>query len=157
MSCYYKALARLIPEVILSVGRGSEIAIVSPWIHKVYIKPPIFGDATKRYSRPTIELREFIKRMLQDFDYRVILLVRLEDPQTQQVVNSIVDAAPANVTVREYPYIHAKMIVTPTFAIETTANMIHTSLHRNIESCTLVNNRFSDTRRYLRDKLGNVI
>lgn len=155
MSCYYKALPRLIPELVLSAGRGKEIAIVSPWIANVTLLPPRFGNSSTGYTSSKISFDEFLVRIVRDFDMRIIFLVRPNDRRTYSALNAIVNAAPANVTVREFDHIHAKMIVTPDFALEMTANMIPTSLFRNIESCTLVRNAFNDTSRYLNHKLGD--
>lgn len=155
MSCYYKALPKLIPELILSAGRGKEIAIVSPWIANVTLLPPRFGSGSNSYTSSKISFNEFLVRVVRDFDIRIILLVRPNDRRTYSALNAIVDAAPENVTTKEFEHIHAKMIVAPYFALETTANMITTSLFRNIESCTLVRNAFNDTRRYLNHKLGD--
>lgn len=155
MSCYYKALPRIIPELILSAGRGKEIAIVSPWIANVTLLPPRFGRGSASYTGSKISFDEFLVRVARDFDMRMIFLIRPNDRRTYSALDAIVNAAPENVTTREFDHIHAKMIVTPRFALETTANMIPTSLFRNIESCTLVRNAFSDTRRYLNHKLGD--
>lgn len=155
MSCYYKALPRIIPELILSAGRGKEIAIVSPWIVNVTLLPPTFGNGSSSYTESRISFDEFLVRVVRDFDMRVAFLVRPNDRRTFSALKAVVKAAPKNVIVREFNHIHAKMIVTPYFALETTANMIPTSLFRNIESCTLVRNSFNDTRRYLNHKLGD--
>ncbi len=154
MSCYYKALPRLIPELVLSAGRGKEIAIVSPWIANVTLLSPRFGNTSTSYNSSKISFDEFLVRVVRDFDMQIVFLVRPNDRRTYSALNAIVIAAPGNVTVREFDHIHAKMIVTPHFALETTANMIPTSLFRNIESCTLVRNAFNNTRKYLNHKLG---
>lgn len=155
MSCYYKALPRVIPELILSAGRGKEIAIVSPWIANVTLLPPRFGNGSNDYTNSRISFDEFLVRVVRDFDIKVVFLVRPNDRRTFSALNAVVKAAPRNVIVREFNHIHAKMIVTPYFALETTANLIPTSLFRNIESCTLVRNTFNDARRYLNHKLGD--
>jgi hypothetical protein len=154
MSCYYKALPRLIPELILSAGRGKEIAVVSPWIANVSLLPPRFGTGSASYTHSKINFDDFLVRVMRDFDMRIIFLIRPNDRRTYSALNAIAKVAPGNVTIKEFDHIHAKMIVTPYFALEMTANMIPTSLFRNIESCTLVRNAFNDTRRYLNHKLG---
>jgi hypothetical protein len=155
MSCYYKALPKFIPELILSAGYGREIAIVSPWIVNVTLLPPRFGDNSTSYTSSKISFNEFLVRVVRDFDMRIVFLIRPNDRRTYYALNAIVSAVPENVIIREFEHIHAKMVVTPYFALETTANMIPTSLFRNIESCTLVRNSFNDTRRYLNHKLGD--
>jgi len=157
MSCYYRALPRLIPELILLAGHGAEIAIVSPWVENVSLLVPRFGISPTMYASTTILLRELLSRITRDYDMRVILLVRERDRRLQSVLGNIPQAMPDNIFIREVPYIHAKMIVTPAFVIETSANMLQTSLSRNIESCTLLSNPFRDTRAYIYDKLGIII
>lgn len=155
MSCYYKVLPRLIPELILSAGREKEIAIVSPWIANVTLIPPRFGSGSTSYTDSKISFDEFLVRAVRDFRMRMIFLARPNDRRTYSALKAVVAAARERVTIREFEHIHAKMIVTPYFALETTANMIPTSLFRNIESCTLVRNTFNDTRKYLNHKLGD--
>jgi hypothetical protein len=157
MSCYCRALPRLIPETILLAGRGTEIAIVSPWVANVHILPPRFGTGSARYFSTTISLNEFLLRIMRDFDMHIILLVRERDTRFQSAIRNLPTVFPNNLLIQEFPYLHAKMIVTNTLAIETSANLLQTSLFRNIESCTLVRNSFRDSRKYLRDKLGVMI
>jgi hypothetical protein len=157
MSCYYKALPRLVPEMVLSAGRGSEVAVISPWIENVILSPPKFGSGAVAYAKARITFSDFFVRATRDFDFRLLFLVRPGDQRTQRTLRPIIDAAPGRVLIKEFDYIHAKIIVTPYFAIETTANMIPTSLFRNIESCTLIRNTFNDTRGYINHKLGDII
>ena len=157
MSCYYKALPRLVPELVLLAGHSKEVAVVSPWIENVIFLPPRFGRGTVRYDKSKITFSEFFTRMVRDFNFRLLILARPGDQRTQKTLRPIINAAPSRVIIKEFDYIHAKIIVTPYFAIETTANMIPTSLSRNIESCTLVRNTFNDTRKYINHKLGNIL
>jgi hypothetical protein len=157
MSCYYKALPRLVTELVLSAGSSSEVAIVSPWIENVTLLPPKFGTDTVRYIQSQITFSDFFVRMVRDFNFHLLFLSRPGDQRTQKTLRPIVNAAPSRVLIKEFDYIHAKIIVTPYFAIETTANMIPTSLSRNIESCTLVRNTFINTRKYITHKLGDII
>lgn len=154
MSCYYKALHRLIPEVLLTAGFGSEVVIVSPWIWNVELSPPRFGEAAKLYTHSKIRLRELLSRMTSDLNYRITIVVRPGDESTKAALTPLIRAPINPVQVFEFNHIHAKMIVTQKYAIEMTANLITTSLHRNIESCSIVKNRFHDAREYVSDKLG---
>ena len=157
MSCYYKALPRLIPELILLAGRGAEISFVSPWVDNVVLLPPRFGTGEEAYTNSNIQLREFLLRITRDFDMRVVLLIRDRDRRLRSALGNIQNTSPDKILIKDYPYIHAKMIVTPRFVLETSANILQTSLFRNIESCTLIRNSFGSTRRYLRNKLGIII
>lgn len=157
MSCYYKALPRLVPELVLSAGRGMEVAIVSPWIENVTLLPPKFGDGRVRYAKSHITFTDFFVRMVRDFNISILFLIRPGEARTERTLRPIIEAAPSKVFIKEYPHIHAKGVVTPYFALETTANMIPTSLFRNIESCTIVKNSFGNTRKYLKHKLGDII
>lgn len=154
MSCFYKALPTLIPQLILTAGANAEIGIVSPWIHNVLIRPPIFGSGRKRIDASELEFKNFLTRIVIDFGYRIIFVVRPGDGRTEDSIRKIVDAGGDRILIKRIEHTHAKMIVTPSFALETSANLIPTSLHRNIESCTLVPNRFLSTRKYLEAQLG---
>lgn len=147
----------MIPELVLSAGRGSQVAIISPWIENVTLLPPRFGIGGVSYRETQITFSDFFIRMVRDFSISVIFLVRPGDRRTRATLQRIVTAAPNRVVIKEFDYIHAKGVVTPHFALETTANIIPTSLFRNIELCTLVRNTFKDTRRYINHKLGDII
>lgn len=51
MSCAFKALARLIPDILVSAPKRSTAVIVSPWIQQVDLKPPILGTVGKWDTR----------------------------------------------------------------------------------------------------------
>ena len=50
MSCFYKALPRLIPQLLLLARPESEIILVSLWMENFVLYPPIFGQGERRYT-----------------------------------------------------------------------------------------------------------
>ena len=64
-SCSYRALPRIIPQLLLLARPGSEIALVSPWVENVSLHPPPFrlGDG-EQYSLPDIRLSELLLRLV---------------------------------------------------------------------------------------------
>jgi len=157
MSCYYRALPRIIPEILLMSKPGSEIIFVSPWLEDVKLFPPTFGEGDARYALLTIQLSELLLRLARDFNMRFLLLIRKKDEQTESAVRAVKLSYPHNLEIQEIPPLHAKMIVTESLVLETSANILETSLFRNIESCTLLPNPFRNPRRYVRDKLGIMV
>jgi hypothetical protein len=157
MSCYYKALPRLIPQLLLLARPESEIILVSPWVEDVTLWPPLFGHGESRYTRSEIRLSELLLRLARDYDIRVTLIVRERDARLECAISPLTTVKPNHLTVREVPHLHAKAIVTDTFVLETSANILDTSLFRNVESCTIVANPYSSPRQWLRAKLGLVL
>lgn len=153
MSCYYKALPRLIPQLMLMARPGSEIVVVSPWIDNVALQPPIF-DGIRVF---TIYLDEMMAKLALVYGIRFTLLFRDQDHRLNSAIEAISAQASRLLTLREVPNLHAKMIVIDTFALEMSANLIWTSLYRNVESCTLVVNPDHSARKYVERKLSLAI
>lgn len=154
MSCYYKALPRLIPQLLLMARPLSEIILVSPWIDNVKLYPPIFAGRLDTYDAPEIRLNEFLLRLARDYDIRITLIIRERDYRSARVVNPLQRLQPENLLIREIAFLHAKAVVTEAFILETSANILMTSLFRNVELCTLVANLHKNPRQWLKDRLG---
>lgn len=157
MSCYYKALPRLIPQLLLLARPGSEVLLVSPWVQDVTLWPPMFGHGENWYTRSEIRLSEFLLRLARDYDIRIALVVRERDARLERVISPLAATRPNYLVIRCVSNLHAKAIVTEAFALETSANMLEASLFRNVESCALVSNPYNSARRWLRVKLDLMI
>jgi hypothetical protein len=57
----------------------------------------------------------------------------------------------------EVPYLHAKCVATEAFVLETSANLLWTSMFRNVESCRVVKNDYGNTRQLLRARLNLIL
>lgn len=154
MSCYYKALPRLIPQLLLLARPGSEVILVSPWVEDVTLWPPLFGQGKSRYTCSEIRLSELLLRLARDYDIRVALIVRERDIRLEGAIGPLAAIKPNHLIVREVPYLHAKALVTEAFVLETSANILETSLFRNVESCTIVANLYGNSREWLKANLG---
>lgn len=157
MSCYYKALPRLIPQLLLLARPGSEVILASPWVDDVTLWPPVFGRGERRYTRSEIRLSELLLRLAKDYDIRVTLIVRERDARLECIIGPLATAKPDHLTVREVPYLHAKAIATEVFVLETSANILETSLFRNVESCRIVTNPYKNPKEWLKAQLGLMI
>lgn len=155
MSCSYRALPKLIPQLLLLARPGSEIALVSPWVENVSLHPPPFrlnyGD---RYSLPEIRLGNFLLRLARDSGMRVTFVVREHDARLEAAIRPLLRNAPDSLVIREVPHLHAKLIVTEHYVLETSANLLWTSLFRNVEWCRIANNPHGHSRGLLQAKLG---
>lgn len=154
MSCYYKALPRLIPQLLLLARPGSEVILVSPWVEDVTLWSPLFGQEGSRYTCSEIRLSALLMRLARDYDIHITLIVRERDTRLECVIGPLATAKPNRLTVQEVPNLHAKAVVTETFVLETSANILETSLFRNVESCTLLVNPYRNPRQWLKAKLG---
>lgn len=154
MSCFYKALPRIIPQLLLLARPGSEIILVSPWIENVTLYPPIFGQGEHRYTQSEIRLSQLLLRLARDYDIRVTLILREQDYRSEQVIRPLTMNQANRLIVKEVPYLHAKVLITESFMLKTSANMLWTSLYRNIESCTLTPNPYNNPRQCLKVELG---
>lgn len=157
MSLYYRALPRLIPQLLLLARPGSEIAIVSPWIDDVTLHPPLFGHGVDRHVQSQIRLSRLLLHLARYYNLRFTLIVRDQDRRFRRAVALLERLQPDALTVRAIPYLHAKALVTETFVIQTSANVLDTSLFRNVESCTLLPNGYGTPRAWLRWELGVII
>jgi hypothetical protein len=153
MSCYYKALPRLIPQLMLMARPGSEIMIVSPWIDNIVLHPPIFNTI----HSSALHLGEIMTNLALAYEIHFTLLFRDQDHRLRSAIKSISAQAPRLLTLQKVSNLHAKMIVIDTFALEMSANLLPTSLYRNVESCALLVNNHRDAREYVENKLSLII
>jgi len=157
MSCYYKYLPKLIPQLLLLSRPGSEIIVVSPWIQNVTLYPPIFGKGKNCYNHLQIRLSELLLRLMKDYQIHITLVLREQDRRSDFVIAPLLKNQPERLTLKEVQYIHAKMLITESFVLKTSANLIWTSLYRNVESCTLLKNLHRNPRKCLQAELGITI
>jgi hypothetical protein len=157
MSCFYKALPRLIPQLLLLARPGSEIILVSPWMGDVVLYPPIFGQGERRYTCSKTRLSHLLLRLARDYNIRITLILREQDQRSARVITPLATYQPNNLTVKQVQHIHAKMLITEAFLLKTSANLLWTSLHRSIESCTLISNPYRDPRQCLKVELGVIV
>lgn len=154
MSCYYKTLPRLIPQLLLLARPKSEIILVSPWIEDVTLYPSCFGQGQSYYDQPKIYLSQLLLRLARDYGMLITLVIREQDYRSAKVIRPLVNDQPDHLIVKEVPYLHAKLVITESFILQTSANLLWTSLYRNIESCTLKPNLFHNSRLCLKTELG---
>jgi hypothetical protein len=149
MSCCYRALPRLIPQLMLLAKPGSEIVVVSPWIDNVTLHPPMFDEV--RLS--AIRLGDLMAKLAVAHEIHFTLLFRDHDHRLDRAVDLVRARTPSLLTLRPVLDLHAKMIAIDGFVLEMSANLIRTSLYRNVESCSLLLNSFGDAGRYVEYKL----
>lgn len=157
MSCFYKFLPRLIPQLLLLSRPGSEIILVSPWIDDVTLFSPIFGQGNNRYTCSEIQLSQLLLRLASDYNIRITILLREQDYRSQRVINPLVKNKYSHLIIQEVPHLHAKVIITEAFVLKTSANLLQTSLFRNVESCTLATNPQRNPRQWLKIELGLIV
>jgi hypothetical protein len=157
MSCFYKALPRIIPQLLLLARPGSEVILVSPWIDNVTLYPPVFGNEENRYTRSEIRLSQLLLRLARDYKIRITFILREQDERSARVITPLITNQPSYLTVKQVQHIHAKMLITEAFLLKNSANLLWTSLHRNIESCTLVSNPYRNPRQCLKIELGVIV
>lgn len=153
MSCAFKALPRLIPNILLSAPRGSTAIIISPWIQQVDLKPPILRTATGCNTRENMPISEFLLFLARERDLNLVLIVRENDYRVQNVTKAARRKATEKFKIIESEFLHAKAIVTSKFILQTSANLIPTSLYRNTETCAILANRYGSAVRYVEYEL----
>jgi hypothetical protein len=153
MSCAYKALPRIIPNLLLSAKKATDTAIVSPWIQDVLLHTPILcGDYS--VSNRRMYLSQFLSYLIEQRQLRIFLIVREHDKRAQHVTRVVRQKAQKGLYVHTVKFLHAKAVVTNSNVLLTSANLIPTSLYRNVESCVLLTNQHGNTFKYLEHEYG---
>lgn len=147
-------LPKLIPQLLLLTRPGSDILLVSPWVEDVTLHPPLFGRKGSLYTHSEIHLSELLLRLARDYDNRIHLLVRERDGRLERAIGPLLRTKPENLQLREVPHLHAKLVATDAFVLETSANLLQTSLFRNVELCRVVANQHPNVRLLLQEKLN---
>lgn len=153
MSCAFRALPRVIPYILLCAPKGSNAIIVSPWIQQVDLKPPLLGTNGNWDTREKMPLSEFLLFLVTERNLNLVVVVRENDYRVQNVTKAILRKNPNKLKVVESEYLHAKAIVTSRFVLQTSANLIPTSLYRNTETCVLLVNKYGNASRYVEYEL----
>jgi len=119
MSCAFRALPRLVPELLLSSPRGTEVIIVSPWIKDLMLRPPVFGTAGRWNASHQIRLSRLLEvgvqslnLGVQSLNLRIVLVVREIDMDVQKLVRPVVKQFPQALQLIEQEFLHAKVIAT---------------------------------------------
>ena len=150
MSCVYRALPRIIPNLLLSAKKSTNVAIISPWIQDVMLQVPIIFGIHHRYKRK-MYLGQFLRYLIDNRQLEIFLIVRDNDKRVQYVTRRV---QRKSLHIHTVEYLHAKAIVTESNALLTSANLIPTSLYRNIENCSLQINQYQSTAKYLKYEYG---
>lgn len=153
MSCAFRALPTLIPNILISAPKGSDIAVVSPWIREVELFTPIVGTRGRWNRQEPMLLSEFLSYLIRKRELRLIIVTREEDRDIRYVTRSISLNQTDRLKIIESPFLHAKAIITRSLVLLMSANLIPTSLYRNVEICSLLPNEHISAIRYLEYEL----
>lgn len=151
MSCVFRALPRLIPQVMLTAPPASKLLIISPWIYDVEIQPPILGSSGRWIVASKVQLSFFIAYLVEHLDLETYFFLRKPDKRTQSFLRQVKRLTPSeaiHIIDADREFTHAKGIVTNRLILHMSANLIPTSLYRNIETCSLSKNSYSSVKRY---------
>lgn len=153
MFCAFRALPHLIPEIILAAKRKSEVFIVSPWIQDVTLKIPIIYAGENSFTTGEMPLSSLLSLTAIHLDLHFILIVRDKDRHLLNTIRHIQSESPQSIEIYQEPFLHAKLVVTNTVVLQMSANIIPTSLYRNIETCAISKNTYNMARRYVVSEL----
>lgn len=153
MSCAFRALPRIIPELILSAPRRSEVVIVSPWIRELTLTPPVVGTQGNWDSRREMQLSEFFFLVTTRLELHLSIVVREYDNDIKYVTRLLRKHKPNSYKILEEEFLHAKVISTNFCVLQMSANLIPTSLYRNVENCNLSSNKYGSSRKYIQSEL----
>ena len=147
-----KGLPHLIPAIILTAPSSSEIILVSPWMENILLYPPPIGGRDYKVRTKTIHLGELLNYAIAKNRNRVTLIVREVDWRIQQITKDIPESS--SISLHSVDYLHAKLLITDSRVIQTSANFTRTSLYRNVESCSILNNQHHSAKAYLQLEVG---
>jgi hypothetical protein len=108
----------------------------------------------QRRTQTELHLSELLILLGEELNLHFILLLREQDYRTRSVTQPVRSALGARLEVLEVQHLHAKMLVTNRLVLETSANLLATSLYRNVESCQVMVNPYNNVRTYIREKLS---
>ena len=125
-----------------------------PWVENVPLHPPPFrlGDG-EQYSLSEIRLSELLLRLATECRMRITFVVRERDSRLEGAIRPVLASTPDSLEIREVPYLHAKLVATERYVLETSANILCTSLFRNVEWCRIARNPHDDLKGLLQTRL----
>lgn len=148
-----RAQAWVVPQVLLMARPGSEVVLVSPWIDSVRLRPPLYDlPGNRDFSK--YRLAELLRDLAVEADIRVTLVVRERDKGFSRATNYLAASKPSHLTVYDDSTLHAKAIVTESFVVHGSANLLERSIHYNAELCSLDSNPHPSARQWVRSHMG---
>lgn len=154
MSCAYRALPRMIPNLLLSAKKSTNVAIISPWVQDVVLHMPIITSSNRRDGSRRMYFSQFLNYLIENKGLKIYLIMRDNDSRVKYATRVARRKNPDHLNLIAVQYLHAKAVVTDSHALLTSANLIPTSLYRNVESCSLQINRYQNTEKYIEYEFG---
>lgn len=149
MSCAFRALPRIIPNILLSARKNTNVVIISPWVQELELKIPLLTPNFKRSNAGKMYLSDYLLYLAEKRGLQIFLVVRENDKRVQYATRMIRKKMPASLHLFESEYLHAKAVISNSLVLLTSANLIPTSLYRNIESCTISENPYRNALSYV--------
>jgi hypothetical protein len=154
MSWSSKALPWIIPSVFATASQSSSIVIVSPWIDDVEL---LVNFWTGRHTLSgSVLLTDTMLWLHGNRNNRFIAYVREDQitPETNSRLARVMNRASSAMEIRSIPHLHAKLLITNKVIVETSANLLTYSIHRNVESLSIRHNPFQDALAFANDFTG---
>ncbi len=105
-------------------------------------------------TAPNWRLAELLRDLAVQADIRVTLIVRERDQGFARATNYLVASKPSHFTVYDDTTLHAKAIVTESFVVHGSSNLLERSIHYNAELCSLDLNPYPSARQWVRSHMG---
>lgn len=150
-----RALPWLVPSLLLNAPLGRPVILVSPWVEDVTLCVPACHGRDGRLLHGNIRLAAFLIWLAENHSKRVVLYVREDQivPTANYRLVPILRTLSHVLLVHGVDHLHGKMVVTDTVILETSANLLTASLHRNVETASTRRNIDSDAVRFVRSYL----
>ena len=147
-----RALPWLVPSLLLNAPLGRPVVIVSPWIEDVMLIVPACRGLQTSLLQGQTRLSMFLDWLNKHHGKRVALYVREDQlaPTINYRLMPLVRSLSKVLRVHGVDHLHGKMIVTDAVVLETSANLLTASLHRNVETASTRRNVEADAERFVR-------
>lgn len=145
-----KALPWLIPSLFLKAPKGGTIIIISPWIENTRLQ--VFRWEGSSTLEGMVHLTEIIQWLYYERNIHFALYVREDQlqPSMNYRLASIYREVSGITDFYGIPALHAKLIITNSLVLETSANLLVSSIYRNLESLTIHPNEDKDAKIFMK-------
>lgn len=151
MSWSSKSLQWMIPGIFLTAKKSSKIVIMSPWIDDVELL--IYSWNGREQLAGNVLLSNVMKWLHRNRNNHFLAYVRTDQlyPRINPRLNRVQSRASSALEVRDIQYLHAKLLITDAMVLETSANFLTYSIHRNVESLYIRKNPLQNASAFAQD------
>lgn len=142
-----KALPWILPTLFITAPKNSSCIIISPWVENILLNVGEFeGKSGKMGGQvPIIALLQWLNAEHRKSFTIYVKEINLRDERLMPFLAAVQEGF---LKLREIPNLHAKLVITDGWILETSANLLRRSYNVNVENAIIRHNPLEEAQKY---------